>query len=599
MVIASALHRIGFVWLLFCGFSIQSVHPAFAQESQVSESLKGVSASDSFPFNRIKLLHANDIAVVDPSGLDIHVNPDFLWTVSDEPGGHIYLMRHSGEVVSTIFYSGDDMEGITYDTSTNTLWILEERLRLLVNVDLQGNVIQEVNIDIGQPNPNDGPEGLTINTSNGHFYIANEKNPRVIIELDANLEIVQIHPIQFPEPFTITDISGLFYEENRNEIWMVSDESQKVVVTNAGFEPIAYFPLPVAKPEGIAVDFLRGFLFIVSDEQDRLYKFSLESDMNPAAFSLRDELTYEFNFWSPDEPDFSYPPNMVFQMSNMNDPQLRDEMTEPYYVPHDDYSSDDAGTIGFPYNNTRRTRINGLGEDGISFINTARERDLGAAVLALDTEGIERAEVSWTAGTITPNNRAYAIRMQYRAGLSGAFLDLLADGQPVEYIRSTQAGHEQQFSGILLPEELLDLPYLQLRWKFYYTGQQTGGSGRDELRLDNIKIEAVPSTSIGDEHQSGWNNELPAENARLHQNYPNPFNPSTVIRYEILEAAPVSITLHTLTGRKIAQLVSGYHSAGSYSVNVNTSAFGLASGIYIYRLETSGVSISKQMMLIK
>ena len=81
---------------------------------------------------------------------------------------------------------------------------------------------------------------------------------------------------------------------------------------------------------------------------------------------------------------------------------LAKELLYPYAIPASDYATADAGNIGFPYRNTSRTRINGLGDDGISFINTGRGRDLGGALVALDTRNITDAKISFAAATCKP-----------------------------------------------------------------------------------------------------------------------------------------------------------------------------------------------------
>jgi len=75
---------------------------------------------------------------------------------------------------------------------------------------------------------------------------------------------------------------------------------------------------------------------------------------------------------------------------------------------------------------------------------------------------------------------------------------------------------------------------------------------------------------------------VPGEFA-LMQNYPNPFNPSTVIRYDIPATASVKIVIYDVLGREVAKLADGVQVAGRYNVTWNAS--GLATGVYIYRME--------------
>src|SRR5690606_11728049 len=121
-------------------------------------------------------------------------------------------------------------------------------------------------------------------------------------------------------------------------------------------------------------------------------------------------------------------------------------------------------------NNESRTRINGLGEDGISFINTGRGRDVGSAVLVLDATDTRDINVRWTGGTLRANIRTYNMRMQFRTDTSGEWHDVLTDlGHPVEYQRN-EVGHAEEFGPVFLPDSLNGLDMIQLRWKYYYTG---------------------------------------------------------------------------------------------------------------------------------
>jgi hypothetical protein len=83
----------------------------------------------------------------------------------------------------------------------------------------------------------------------------------------------------------------------------------------------------------------------------------------------------------------------------------------------------------------------------------------------------------------------------------------------------------------------------------------------------------------------------------LRQNYPNPFNPSTTIRFTLVHSGQVTLKVYNLLGQEIATLLSGSELAGSHEVRFD--AAGLPSGVYLYRLQTAGLSIAKPMILLK
>ena len=88
----------------------------------------------------------------------------------------------------------------------------------------------------------------------------------------------------------------------------------------------------------------------------------------------------------------------------------------------------------------------------------------------------------------------------------------------------------------------------------------------------------------------------PKEFALL-QNYPNPFNPSTTIKYSLPKAGNVKLSIYNAIGSKVATVVNEYKTAGNYSVQFNGS--NLASGIYLYRLESGNYSAVMKLILLK
>ncbi len=91
--------------------------------------------------------------------------------------------------------------------------------------------------------------------------------------------------------------------------------------------------------------------------------------------------------------------------------------------------------------------------------------------------------------------------------------------------------------------------------------------------------------------------DLP-QTVELEQNYPNPFNPSTTIAFGVPENGEVTLEIFDILGRKVATLLNRERkSAGRYTVDFDASS--LASGIYLYRLQSGNSVLIKKLTLIK
>ena len=120
---------------------------------------------------------------------------------------------------------------------------------------------------------------------------------------------------------------------------------------------------------------------------------------------------------------------------------------------------------------------------------------------------------------------------------------------------------------------------------------------------------AAASAQINDAHGSGTINAqrtgvtsvkntapLPST-PTLFQNYPNPFNPVTTIAFALPERSHVSIRVFDLLGRQVDVVADGVMNAGSHRLSFDASA--LPTGIYMYRLESGGVTQTRRMTLTK
>jgi hypothetical protein len=121
-------------------------------------------------------------------------------------------------------------------------------------------------------------------------------------------------------------------------------------------------------------------------------------------------------------------------------------------------------------------------------------------------------------------------------------------------------------------------------------GMPQGASGM------NFSLNSV-ATSVEEEVQT----VIPTQYT-LEQNYPNPFNPTTQISFSLPNTERVTLTIYNLIGQKIRTLVDGTMSAGSHVVTWNgkdTRGVQMPSGVYFYRLESSGFNAARRMLMLK
>jgi len=89
----------------------------------------------------------------------------------------------------------------------------------------------------------------------------------------------------------------------------------------------------------------------------------------------------------------------------------------------------------------------------------------------------------------------------------------------------------------------------------------------------------------------------------LAQNVPNPFNPSTEIRFSVpAPGQKATLRVYDVAGREVRTLVQNEKISGSRSVTWNgTNEKGepVGSGIYLYRLEVGGESLSRKLVLVR
>ena len=88
----------------------------------------------------------------------------------------------------------------------------------------------------------------------------------------------------------------------------------------------------------------------------------------------------------------------------------------------------------------------------------------------------------------------------------------------------------------------------------------------------------------------------------LHQKYPNPFKSSNTIEFDLKRRARIRLEIFNILGEAVATLADVTLSPGKHVYQWHghdTGGEPVSSGVYLYRLKTSDMSITRKMVLMK
>ena len=129
---------------------------------------------------------------------------------------------------------------------------------------------------------------------------------------------------------------------------------------------------------------------------------------------------------------------------------------------------------------------------------------------------------------------------------------------------------------------------------------QLSGNSTGTLYLDDVALVAGPPPPITAVLETRTE-ALPGAFA-LRQNYPNPFNSHTVIGFSLPAAADVDLALFDLLGQRVTTMVRGHRPAGTYTLQWDGRDDGgqpLASGLYLYRLQSTHQTETRKLLLVR
>jgi uncharacterized protein YjiK len=199
----------------------------------------------------------------EPSGIVYNSLTNSLYVVSDTIS-KLFEIDLEGNLLNAININADDLEGISLSKNSDTIYVVEESDHLITSFLTNGSKIGSISINVST-NSSNSLEGITIDDRYSIFVI-NEKAPRYLIKLENNLEVSRV------EITAVKDLSDICYDPILECMWIISDESEKIIkITNSGYV-ISEWQIPFSKGEGITL--VNNKIYVVRDSDAKMFIFN-------------------------------------------------------------------------------------------------------------------------------------------------------------------------------------------------------------------------------------------------------------------------------------------------------------------------------------
>jgi uncharacterized protein YjiK len=176
----------------------------------------------------------------------------------------IFEIDLNGNLIKEILVNANDLEGIALSKNNDTIYVVEESDNLITSFLLNGNKINSFSKDVST-NSTNGLEGIAVDNIQ-NLYVINEKLPRYLMTIKNSIEINR------SEITVVDDLSDIFYDVTLDCLWLVSDESKKILKLSKTGIILSEWLIPFSKGEGIT--FVQDKMYIVRDSDSKMYVFN-------------------------------------------------------------------------------------------------------------------------------------------------------------------------------------------------------------------------------------------------------------------------------------------------------------------------------------
>ena len=243
--------------------------------------------------------------LTEPSGLALSHGKKALWTISDDTK-KIFKLSLDGKLKKSKSFAIEDsgLEGIALDPTGDFLLTVREETNEILKIEIDSHRVESHPLAdmagydaiahyFANDRENKGLEGITCNDRTATIFVIKESHPGLLVVISPDLHAIQSHRVMTSEsgfrdaqvgPDEL-DFSDLCYDPSRDALWIVSDMAARLFLYDyktdkvIGTAKLTYKrkgkDREIEKAEGLAVDPDTNRLYVVSDEEARLYVFEI------------------------------------------------------------------------------------------------------------------------------------------------------------------------------------------------------------------------------------------------------------------------------------------------------------------------------------
>jgi len=216
----------------------------------------------------LALIQSVEIDVREPSGLTLDAENDFLYCVSDPPDNQIYKLDIDGNVLEILDFEGEDLEGISFDSTDGSLWVVDEMKSEYIHVDLDGDVLSRARVNYNITDVKNGLEGICIRPDEQDVHIIKQKHEAAVIKID------MVELTQSSKTFELdVDITGICEGRGEDEFLILSAGQKKMYEWSWDEGILATYSFDVNQAEGVVYDPGSSHIYVVCDSESILYTF--------------------------------------------------------------------------------------------------------------------------------------------------------------------------------------------------------------------------------------------------------------------------------------------------------------------------------------